>query len=372
MREQTLEQFYEKDAIPALDDALGHLEQEFQKTRLEQKKKFTDCFRGICTNTAQLRGESKTGFLIFHLMRTKILNHQYSYPVISYDKEWYANKEIMVGELDVSCYYKHYEDLWKRLSRESRKYIDQFCEPDIEQLMLKLLDPFHKYVVELMRYSLLDALETEEYMALRKEDHFEIQSGEYFEPGDLIHLEQESKDRFDVLTTIKQTNDQSCCFQDFKNLDLSNLISRQKDYRYTDFRNSDLQDIDFTNSLLIGTKFKNCSMKHANLMISMIHDACFDQADLTGSNLQYCTTFIGKNKANAWKNTGFTGTSFRHTCLAHTDFSGATIHGADFEGADLTGTVFEGATLYHSRFNKEQLNQCSFTSQQLEQIDLIP
>lgn len=374
MQQDVLERFYEQDVMPALAQTLEALEVDFQKTKQDLKQEFIRCFRSICSNTEQSRTltSSKTGFLSFHLLRTRILHHDYTYPVISYDKEWYLNNGIRAGELDVSYYYKHYESLWIQLSRESNKYIQKFCEPDIETIMLNLLNPFHKYVVELMRFSLLEALDTEEYQALMKENRFEIQSGEYFEPGDLIHIEQKEKNRFEILNTILQTNDQSCCFQDYRNVDLAHLISEAKDFRYTDFRDSNLLEINFTNSLLMGTKFKNCSMKHANLMVSMIHDAHFDHADLTGANLQYCVAFTGKNQANEWKSTGFTGVSFRNSCLNHADFTGATILGGDFEGADLTGAIFDKAILYRSRFQKKQLNQCSITPQQLEQIELIP
>lgn len=374
MRQEVLEKFYEQDVMPALAQALENLETDFQKTKQDMKQEFIDCFRKICVTAERSRtiSSSKTGFLSFHVLRTRILNHNYSYPAMSYDKEWYLNNGIMTGELDVSYYYNHYESLWKQLTRESRKYIQQFCEPDIETIMLKLFEPFHEYVVELMRFSLLEALETEEYEALKKESRFEIQSGEYFEPGDLIHIEQIEKNRYEILNTIIQTNDQSCCFQDYRNLDLATLTSEGKDFRYTDFRNCNLQDINFTNSLLMGTKFKNSFMRHANLMVSMIHDARFDYADLTDANLQYCVAFTGKNQANAWKSTGFTGVSFKNSCLNQANFTGATILGGDFEGADLTGAVFDKAVLNRSRFQKKQLNQCFFSPQQLEQIEIIP
>lgn len=374
MNQEVYEKFLEQDVAPALTHALNNLEADFQKHKKELKQEYIHSFQDALRTISKIRNEkeSKTGFLTSHLLRTRILNHHYSYPILSYDKEWYASQGISAGEMDVSYLYKHYEALWQELLRESRKYIQQFSEPDIESVMLKILDPFHKYVVELMRYSLLDFLETEEYQSLSKEDRFEIQSGEYFEPCDLIHMELTEKDKLQIENMIQKSNDQSCCFQDFKNIDLSGLATTGKDLRYTDFRNCHLDQITFTCSLLMGTKFKNSSMKQANLMASMIHDACFNHADLTNANLQYCVAFTGKNKANAWKDTGFTGVSFQNSILHQADFTGATILGGDFSGSDLTGAVFEDAVLYRSRFQKYQLNQCHFSSEQLEQMEPIP
>jgi uncharacterized protein YjbI with pentapeptide repeats len=181
--------------------------------------------------------------------------------------------------------------------------------------MLEQLEPFHKYVVELMRFSLLDVLETEEYQRIHKEDSFELQAGEYYELCDIIHIEQKKKNLLKIKKELEQSQGQSCCFHDFREIDLSGLSYRNRDLRYVDFRQSNLDRIKLSNSLLMGTKFKNCSMKGAVLMVSMIHDASFEKADLTGGDLQYCVAFNGKNKANQWKATGFTGISFKDSCL---------------------------------------------------------
>lgn len=374
MNQEIYEKFLEQDVMPALKVALDNLETDFQTQKEALKQEYINSFQDALRTINKIRNEtkSKTGFLTSHLLRTRILNHHYSYPIISYDREWYGSKGISAGEMDVSFLYKHYEALWQELLRESRKYIQQFSEPDIESIMLRILNPFHKYVVELMRFSLLDSLETEEYLSLSKEGRFEIQSGEYFEPCDLIHMELKEKNRPQIINMIQQSNNQACCFQDFKDLDLSGIVSNGKDLRYSDFRSSHLNEINFNFCLLIGTKFKNSFMKQANLMGTMIHGACFDYADLTDANLQYSVAFTGKNKANAWKDTGFTGVSFRNSILHQADFTGATIMGGDFSGADLTGAIFDEAALYRTRFEKYQLNQCNFSSQQLEQMELIP
>ncbi|MDR2022926.1 MAG: pentapeptide repeat-containing protein [Hungatella sp.] len=222
-----------------------------------------------------------------------------------------------------------------------------------------------------MRLSLLDAIETEEYLTLDKEDRFELQAGEYYELCDLIHIEQKEKNLLKIKKELQQSQGQACCFQDYRELDLNNLSCRSTDLRYADFRNSRLNGTDLSTGLLIGTKFKYCAMKGANLMTSMINDANFEKADLTEADLQYCVSFTGKNKANQWKQAGYTGVSFKDSCLAKANFTGATIIGGNFEGANLTGAIFAEAQLYRSRFTQKQLEQCDFSQEQLEQMVII-
>jgi len=369
-----LVRFHEKDVFPSLEQALNDLEQDFQKNLCEMKKQYIECFKIICLNTAKIQenGQSKIGFLIFHLLRTRILSHDYTYAVMAYDKDWYLKEGVRVGEADFSFIYKHYEELWKKLERESKKYIGQINGADIEGIMLKLLNPFHLYVAELMRCSLLEALETSEYEALDREKHFEIQTGEYFELCDLVHMEDQEKDLEERRQRLEQSKDQSCCFQDFRNLDLKGQSYCGRDLRYADFRKSSMEEIQLRNCLLIGARFKESDLRGASLMVSMIHDASFEKADLTRAKMQFCVAFTGKNHANEWKNTGFTGVSFKNAILKEADFSGVTIIGGDFEGADLRGAIFKDAVLYRSCFNKKQLDECEFSQEQLEQIKLLP
>ncbi|WP_129599958.1 pentapeptide repeat-containing protein [Anaerophilus nitritogenes] len=373
MIENTLGKFYENDVKSVLDKILIDLEEDFQKNKDTLKKLYLDSFKEICTNIKELEKSTKgkTGFIIYTLLRTKILQHKYVYRVIVYDKDWYLNDGIRVGEMDVGFFYKYFEEMWQKLLKASKKYVLKISEIDVERIMLGHLDDFHKYLVELMRYSLIEAIETKEYLAIEKEDILEIQAGEYYEPCDIIHMEHKEKNYKKIKKWLKENERQSYCFQDFRGIDLRNLKYNNMDLRYTDFRDSHLDEVDLSISLLMGTKFKNSTMIGANLMLSMIHSANFEKVDMTGANLQYCVAFTGKNEANQWKKTGFTEVSFKDSILKKANFTEATIIEGNFLGADLTDAIFEQARLYRSKFSKDQLKKVKFTKEQLEQIEII-
>jgi hypothetical protein len=384
MREELLEKFENEDVKPVLNQTLIHLEEDFQRNKATYKKIFLEGFKDICERIKEVNTnvevkveeevettQKKIGFMIYTLLRTRILDHKYVYKVIIYDKEWYLKDGIGVGELDVTLFYKHFEKMWQKLLKASKKYVLKISVLDVERIMLKHLDDFHKYVVELMRYSLIDAIETEEYMSIEKEDIFEIQAGEYYEPCDIIYMEHKEKNYKKIKKWLEKKERQSYCLQDFREIDLTNRDYTRIDLRYTDLRDSQLDGLNLTTSLLIGTKFKNSSMVGANLMVSMIHGANFEKADMTKADLQYCVAFTGKNEANQWKKTGFTEVSFKDSILKNANFTGATIIEGNFLGADLTNALFKEAKLYRSKFSKDQLKTVNFTKEQLEQIEII-
>lgn len=367
------DKFYENDVKPLLKATLSRLEEDFQQNKEMLKMEFLNSFKDVCIYIKEVERSTgrKAGFIIYNLLRTRMLSKRYEYMVVLYDKDWYLKDGVKVGDLNVQFFYKHFEELWQELLKLYKKYIMQVSVVDVERIMMDQLDSFHKYVVEMMRYSLIDAIETEEYKSLEKEAVMEIQSGEYFEPCDTVHIEHKEKNYIEIIKWLDKKEKGEYCFQDFRGIDLMDRQYQNIDLRYTDLRCSKLDGLDISFSLLMGTKFKSTRMKGANLIFSMISDANFEEADMTGAKLQSCLAFTGKNTVNEWKKVGFTGVSFKNAILKDASFKWANVIGADFEGADLQGAVFEEAKLFRSRFSKEQLEQISLSKEQLEQIEII-
>ncbi|SFR57740.1 Pentapeptide repeat-containing protein [Anaeromicropila populeti] len=373
MRAEFLEQFYEKEVRPRLGEYMQRAEQAFQENKEALREQFVIKFRKICCHiqTIQKGSQWKSGFMQFHLFRSRVLQHDYRYHVMLYGREWYEKDGIPVTDWDAGFFFQYFEALWKELQNEYRKYMGKLTEPDVEIMMLRLLDHFHTYVVELLRYSILDAIETEEYLGLDRGDFFQIRAGEFYEPGQLIHKEQEEKNIFKILRWLEKEEKQAYCFEDFRGLDFSRVDLARRDLRYTDFRKCMLRETNFSLGVLLGAKFRDADLRRADLKISMVAGADFARADLTGAEFQHCVSYAGKKPFNEWKKAGFTETSFRECNLTCTNFEGALLQGVDFSGAMLKETSFRGAHLFQSRFTKDAVENCCFTEQQLEQILVI-
>lgn len=373
MGKELLEQFYEKEVTPLLEETLQQLEADFQQHKDELKVDFLESFKTICQQIKgiQEREHMPIGFMMYNLLRTRLLQKRYTYSVRVYDETWYLKEGISVGDWDVSFFYQYVESFWQRLLKQAQKYVMKISVLDVERIVLNELETFHDYVVELMRYSIIDAVELETYLALEKANVFRIQAGEFYEPCEAVHIEKVEKNELKLKNWLKKNERKSYCFEDFTHLNLSGFQCTNMDLRYTDFRGSNLEDVALRGSVLVGAKFKNCQMKKADLMACMLQNATFEQADLTGANFSFCVAFTGKSEATPWKKIGFTGTSFKDSHLQGAHFKGATLCGVDFTGADLTDANFEEAQLYSSQFTRKQLEVCHLTAKQLEQIKIL-
>jgi uncharacterized protein YjbI with pentapeptide repeats len=366
-----MEKFYEKDVAPVLKEILVELEEAFQEEKQELRKGFVESFKKACQEIQDNLPDTEVGFIMYNLLRTKVLQHEYTYSIIVYDEEWYMKEGIKIGEIDVSFAFKYFEKFWQALLSRFRKYVLQITIVDVEHCLLQYLEPFHQYVLELMRYSLLEIVETKEYKALNKAPMFRIEAGEFYEPCDTIHIEEKEKNSLKIQKWLEKNERKAYWFQDFTGLDFSKRHYTNIDLSYADLRESILQEIDLSVSVLMGTKFKKSNLAKANLTLSMLHNATFEEANLEGANLSYCVSFIGKNETTNWKTVGFTGTSFKGSNLKDALFKGATLSGVDFTGAILENTDFEEATLYRSQFTKSQLKEVKLSKEQLAQIKIV-
>lgn len=370
MRESILDEFYEKEVEPRLDEMLEQLEISFQTNRHQWKQQLIPEFQNICRAAKKIQVEKSfpIGFLMIHPLRTRLLNRDYRYQAWIYDEEWYVHEGYPVGEVDVSFLFQYYDELWNQLQTVYSNYWGKVTEMDVEQIMLRLLDDFHVYVNELLRYSTPDAVETEEYLSLERADIFHVECGEMFEPCDVILIEDHKKRLAKVLKWLDKQEEGAYCFADFSGLVMKEIEYQTLDLRYADFRECDLTSSHLNVCMLNGTRFRYANLTHASLMISVIAGADFESANLEHANLSRCVAYMGKKFLNKWKKTGYTETSFRKANLYDVNFENAVLHGADFRGANLTQANFNGASLAGSIFDKSALSQCNFTKEQRKEI----
>lgn len=355
MGTEILDEFYVKDVEPRLSKALEQVEEAFQAGRQKWRESFVDQFATICKKMKSLQEEKdmEIGFLMIHPLRTRLVAHDYRYQIWVYDEEWYVHEGYPVGDLDVSLVFQFYETMWKELEKEYPKYFGKLTEADVEQMMLYLLEEFHIYVTELLRYSLLDAIEQEAYEEIRKADIFHIECGEMLEPSDVIHIEDKKKRVVKLKKWLDEKKDDgSYCLADMSGLVFEKMMLQNLDLRYVDFRECNLEGAHLSICMFNGTKFRRANLRNANLMISIIAGADFTGADLTEANLTKCVAYMGKKFLNMWRKTGYTETSFRNCNLRKAKFVDAVLHGVDFRGADLTEADFTGASVSDCLFDK--------------------
>ena len=121
--------------------------------------------------------------------------------------------------------------------------------------------------------------------------------------------------------------------------DLKNALDARKiDLSRTDFSGQKLDNINLMYCQLDSSKFIGTSLRGANFDHANCTEACFDNADLTGSTL----TRIIVDKAS------FVGTKLVKANLSDTNCEGTDFTGADFTQSTISGTLLN-ATLSNCR-----------------------
>jgi hypothetical protein len=284
MDRNVIEKFCEEEAYPRVEEKLIHLQEEFEFRKVEWKTQFVKAFEQICQNVIQIQQDTAKVpcYLVFHLMRTRIVKHRYEYMVQMYEEDWYLIEGISVGTLQVDFIFRYFEEVWKELLEVSRKYVRKISEADIQYIMQEQVERFHSYVVKLLRYSILEAIQSDLYSQIIKGERFLIQAGEYYELCDYIHMEYKERDYEKIKSWLqKMERTDTYTFEDFRGIDLSNMEFQEMDFRYVDFRDSNLEGIVFQSCNLEGAKFDGCNLADAIFTECNLTDTRFERCNLT-------------------------------------------------------------------------------------------
>ena len=368
-----LERFYEEEAEPLLNQVLSDLERDFMSNHSAWKKNMVMNFKSYWESIqmVQSKKECSAGVLMFLILRTRLLERDYRYKVVLYDEEWYVHPYEDVGDLDVSFIFCYFNQLWDMLLVKYAHYYNKITEIQIEQIMLRLIEPFHQYVVALLNQSLMDGLDLDAYNAVKKADIFQIQAGELMEPCDVVFIQERNKKTYQKVAWLEKKLDLEYCNGDLSNLEFDRLDCRALDLRYANFSYSIMKNASFWSCIMVGTRFRNADLSGALLAFCNLSNADFRDCNLENAYLEGCICYTGKKDWNQWSPTGFCETSFFNANLMRADFTRAVLHGADFRRAKLDGVKFDGASLLGSIFLKEDIPICKFTDDQIGQIFIV-
>ncbi|MCI8629685.1 MAG: pentapeptide repeat-containing protein [Firmicutes bacterium] len=329
----------------------------------------------ICTEIEKLfykaqQYEQKINYITFHIMRQDILEGIYQYHLFLYDEHWYLKKGKEIGVLNSHVIYRYYHQFYNEVLSKSNTYRSIFSIPEMEMFLMKQLNIFHYFFVEILRYAMNELTESDAYYKLKKAEHLEIQSGEYFEPCDKLYQQDTEIDYGKWKRQFLKQEDKNFCFADLKGIDLKGISANDVDLRYADVRQSDLQSIDLKGSNLQGARFQKSNLKQSNLEQTILNYACFDDADLQGTCFNNAITELDNILFMLKIYSAYCYTSFKRCRLKNASFKNAVLKYADFREADIENVDFTNAVLEKCIFSRQQLKQIVLTKQQKKQIIL--
>ena len=351
-------QMFENDCIkPGFEECLRRLEQTYQESKDAYGEYLAGQFQEFCRRERELSQESPWAYLSIELLRTRVRQKDYRYRVTAYGEQWYLGDGKTVGDLDVSVILKQYHELGVSLKEQAKRYVGKVSELETEEHTARLLPAFHEYVKELILYGTAGITDLAEFQEVKKAGQFQLRVGECLEPGYLVYMENQEKDRDHILQWLEKNEKEAYCFQDFRGMDFKDVDLSDHDFRNTDFRDAVLERTDLSLSLLTGARFQRGNLKSCRMTGSMLHGADFSGADLRGARMDHTLMYDGKDVSTDWRLAGFPEGKFSGADLRGASFRGCVYCGADFSGADLRGADFQEAELFRCRFTEEQKSQ---------------
>lgn len=353
MIEEKKKHFIENIYNPFLDEKIIELENYFfenrRKIRLVIVKKIKEIF-SKCIDIIDF----DVAYMVCTILRTNILEGDYICPIMVYDSGFYMSKGCKVGEIDFTSIYKFYEECHDNGLKNFRRYSRALNEADIKAISMGNLGKFNDFVEKVIRYSIYEITELEEYQKISKDEKFYMIAGEYFEFTTVVYNENKNKNYFELKEQLESTEAENLALvaEDFRELELEKMILSSKTFLYCDFNYSKISQIVYSFNILIGTRFTN-----SNLEKVVFHKCNLSEADFRNSKIQDCIftecLMILEHEAVRYVEANLSNCFFENTKLINCLIEGADFRNSNLENLEIISTVFQNCVF--SKTHKELL-----------------
>lgn len=349
---------FKQYALALKQQKLYETEELYQKRLDDFIPLFQENFRNICSTIIQLQTKQELGeisYLEYTFLFTNAIQGIDTAQVRTYGSDWYLDgRQLAVGNFDYSFLFTGYRELWAKLLSSRKRYPADVNAQEIRSFLLSCAGQFFKYVAALCRFSVIGCIESEPFLSIKRDSHFEINSGEYMAYTEAVYKENRTRTAESCLNWFALRHEYAYAFEDFSGLDFSGADLSEIDLRYADLRNANLTGTNLEDSMLNGSRFCHASLKGANFKYCQLHEADFTGANLTNACFTSAHAHRGVLWQAEWMVPGFRSVSFRNANLTNADF-----RKTDIKDADFTGAVMDGAL-----FSEEQIGQFSLTAVQ--------
>lgn len=371
MNKKAVEQFYDRDCVPILSELYRKIKTDIKNREAEIKRKWLGTLDRACRKIAQCQKE-KGLEAIAHIqityLRTRLLQKDYRYAVYAYGREWYGGREIYAGNLDVSMFFVPFEEAWRKLEKESLKYIQKVTKTDVERLMLEESGRILLFVMSLLRKWRRELLQTEGFGMLQTEPYFQIQAGEYYEPGYVLYTCIEEKEEKKIKRTFRKQK--NYCGHDVRNMRLDEMEFADMEFMDTDFTGSSMRNCTFDACIMQGAVMERAILTGAVFTDGIMEESEWRESDLRDARFEECLFYSGEKPYAEAFLPDYEKVTFRNCKMEGTKFIRCALNGADFTKTDVRGCEFTGSSLAGCRFHKEQAEQLNLSELQMAQIEV--
>lgn len=419
-RSEALKHFEEEYINRYVREMKKNIEKYIDDHRKELTEAFVENFRTLCKKIKEMQKEGRKGKIAYITYSFNIHNLQKEsrdYVVQAYGNEWFLEEgEECKISYNVGWLYDFLDDFYGKLFEISKKYMGNINASDMDQVWKKGVIHCDVKLLNFTKRAIKEAIKTEEFKALDKEEVLEIRLGQEKGYNEIIYkMDTRVKDSKKMKEWL-ESGEKNYSYSVLQNLDLSGgnykgITCNNTDFSGSNLSNSNFEDASliesvFVKSIINGVNFKksrlsktdfsdtvleNSDLQEAGLRLAILARAQFincnlNNAKLYSSDLSYCT----------FKNSFLTNTKFYETNLENADLSGnnfmgavffrTKLIGADLSNADLTGTEFINIDFTTFKFDnakfannkvkeikvyEKDLYRLNLSEEQLEEVTVV-
>lgn len=419
-RSEALKHFEEEYINPYVREMKKNIEKYIDDHRKELTEAFVDNFRTLCKKIKEMQKEGRKGKIAYITYSFNIHNLQKEsrdYVVQAYGSEWFLEEgEECKISYNVGWLYDFLDDFYGKLFEISKKYMSNINASDMDQVWKKGVIHCDVKLLNFTKRAIKEAVKTEEFKALDKEEVLEIRLGQEKGYNEIIYkMDTRVKDSKKMKEWL-ESGEKNYSYSVLQNLDLSGGNYKGITCHNTDFSGSNLSNSNFEGASLIESVFVKSIINGVNFKKSRLSKTDFSDTVLENSDLQEAglrlailarAQFINCNLNNAklyssdlsyctFKNSFLTNTKFYETNLENADLSGnnfmgafffrTKLIGADLSNADLTGTEFINIDFTTFKFDnakfannkvkeikvyEKDLYRLNLSKEQLEEVTIV-
>ncbi|BFH11625.1 pentapeptide repeat-containing protein [Paenibacillus melissococcoides] len=349
--------------------ALHHI---VMRDREKLAAEFIASFKHICRRIRRMQDEKRKGkikYIHYSALRSRLLSGDYRCRIDAYDKQWYTDPQECSAEYDAGWAFCSLGDFTLAIAEQGKRYVGKVLPADVEAVMRSETVWYAAYLVKLARDALREAVRSDEFAAIDKEDELYIMVGEYKDRSELVYRhDARAKDGRELRAMLSAGERTEYVYEVFGGADLSGMYFSLLNFSYANLSHCTLAGNAIWGCAFIGADFRGANLEGVDMNRSIVHGASFKEANLRNASLEHIQGGLSFPVPEELHIPPFMETSFQDANLEQASFRGADLRGADFRGAALREACFTDAELEGAIFDDEDVKHLGLSERQLADI----
>lgn len=365
MNRKCVEEYYHNVFLPVMSEVYTKVKADMEEHGEQIKDtwigELQNIYEKICEMQEKMQFQ-KVGLVSVSFLRTRYLEGNYKYAVYAYEEDGFAGKEIRVGELDVSYFFKYHRETLERLQKEAKKYFGKVTSRDVERLMLEEVGRNTLFSYSLFRKWKSSLFEMEAFRNIKKAQTFQIVLGEYFEPVYVMYEQDISVDRRKKRRRLCREKIQY--LEKYADINLDGSFLETMDFLDATFEDASMRNSEWINCAAQGTVFRHVILTGARFYQCMLQESIWFESDMRDVVFEECLFYKGESGTRkqfipdyrevTLEGCNLDGTKFVRCNLAGMDFTKSNIENCIFEDCELTGCIFTGEQIRNKELDVQK------------------